>query len=219
MHEIIDKKLQDINRKPWFDEESLKLSSDASSFQVAIDILWKRVKGASRLKRNQLAIVQTIAQWREQLAQQLDKTRRRILADDVIIELALSPPEKIESLNPIIDYKYNFNQQQKQQLFQAIDTALQATEDSWPDNRFAVLDNEQKTLLKTLQQQVNTKAEQMHISATMLYTKKDLEKLILEHANKTQPYNKLAIEKLNNSSSWRYQCIGQQLVETVKNTK
>ncbi|MCK4706278.1 MAG: hypothetical protein KAT90_12410, partial [Gammaproteobacteria bacterium] len=138
---------------------------------------------------------------------------------DVIIELALNPPEKVESLNTLIDYKYNFNQQQKQQLFQAINTALQSAEESWPDNRFTALNNEQKTLLKTLQQQVNTKAEQMHISATMLYTKKDLEKLILQHTNNSQEYKQLSVEKLNNNSSWRYHCIGRQLLKTIKKIK
>jgi len=219
LHKILDEKLHTLGRKTWFDEESSNLPTDESSFQVAIDKLWTRVKGSTRLTRKQLAIVQSIAQWREQLAQLKDKTRRKILADDIIIQLALNPPENNETLDQLIDRKYNINQQQKQQLFHAIETALQSPEEKWPDNRFIVLDNEQKLLLKTLQQQVNTKAEELGVSSAILQTKKDIEKLILLQTNNLQANDQFQEEELNNSKNWRYRCIGQHLLETVKNTK
>jgi len=89
LQHILDEKLQQLDRKSWFDEESKKLLNDQYSFQPDSDTLWKRVKGSSRLNRKKLAIVQAIALWRENLAKQKDRTRRRILADDIIIDLAL----------------------------------------------------------------------------------------------------------------------------------
>jgi len=219
LHKILDKKLNDIGRKIWFEEENSRSAADESSFQIATDKLWKRVRGSTRLKRKQLAIVQSIALWREQLAQQKDKTRRRILTDETVIQLALDPPENSESLSQLVDRRYNFDQQQKQQLLQAIETGMQSPEETWPDNRFNVLDSEQKSLLKTLQQQVNTKAEELNISSAMLYTKKDLEKLILLHSDKPQTHEQSHSEELKNSQDWRHQCIGQYLIDTVKNVK
>ena len=77
-----------LGRKSWFEEETAALHYDESTFQVDTENLWRRVKGSSRLNRNKLAIVQTIAVWREQLAQQQDKTRRKILSDDIVLDLA-----------------------------------------------------------------------------------------------------------------------------------
>ncbi len=216
LHNILDERLHNTGRKRWFDEESANLLCDECSFQIAIDKLWKRVRGSSRLNRKQLAIVQSIAQWREHLAQQKDKTRRRVLADEIIIQLALNPPKNAELLDPFIDRKYNINELQKQQLFQAIETALQSLEETWPDNRFNTLDNKQKLLLKKLQQQVNSKAEELNISNAMLYTKKDLEKLIMLYTNRPQGDDQLQINKLEDNQSWRYQCIGQYLIKTLK---
>ncbi len=219
LQQVLDEKLDDLGRKAWFDEENLNLQTDENSFQVAIDKLWQRVRGSSRLNRKQLAIVQSIAHWREKFAQELDKTRRKALADDVVIQIALNPPANIEALNSFLARNYNITQLHKQQLFDAIETALELPEESWPQNRFNSLDNEQKALLKTLQQLVNNKAEELNISSAMLYTKKDLEKLIVCDTDKPQPQDQFQSEELINRESWRYLCIGKDLLETVEKTK
>ncbi len=219
LQQVLDEKLDDLGRKAWFDEENLNLQTDENSFQVAIDKLWQRVKGSSRLNRKQLAIVQSIAHWREKFAQELDKTRRKALADDVVIQIALNPPANIEALDSFIARNYNITQLHKQQLFDAIETALELPEESWPQNRFNSLDNEQKALLKTLQQLVNNKAEELNISSAMLYTKKDLEKLITRDTDKPQPQDQFRSEELINRESWRYLCIGKDLLETVEKIK
>jgi len=208
LQHILDKKLQQLGRKTWFDEDSSKLINEKSSYQVATDNLWKRVKGASRLNRKKLAIVQSIAAWRERLAQQKDRTRRRILADDIIVDLAFTAPENIPAIDQIIGNKYNFSQQEKQQLLEAIETAMQTPTEQCPDNNFNALNSEQKLTLKTLQQLVNNKAEELGISAAILSSRKELEKLILLHGQADT-------SELNIMQGWRLRCIGQQLPDKL----
>jgi len=217
LYHILDKKLHNVGRKIWFEEECSNLLTENNSFQIAIDELWKRVKGATKLNRNKLAIVQSIAQWRELLAQKKDKTRRRVLADDIIIQLALNPPENINTLNQFIDNKYKLNDKEQQQLLKTIETALQSPAESWPDNRFNVLDNQQKLLLKDLQQIVNKKAEELNVSSVILSSKKALENLILFHANKHETQDQFQLDNLAVIQGWRFHCIGQHLIETIKN--
>lgn len=205
LQHVLDKKLQQTGRKTWFEEDSEKLISDENSFQVDTDNLWKRVKGASRLNRNKLAIAQAIAVWREQLAQQKDRTRRKILADDIVVDLAFAAPENIPALEQSIGNKYHFSAQEKQQLLDAIKTGSQTPGEQYPDNRFNILDNEQKNTLKKLQQQLNQKAEELGISPAILSSRKELEQFILaEQAAQTN--------ELNIMQGWRLQCIGQQLL-------
>ncbi len=211
----LDEKLHLKGRKTWFDEECSNLLNDENSFQVDIDKLWRRVKGATKLNRNKLAIVQSIAVWREQLAQQKNKTRRKVLADDIIIQLALNTPESTNTLNQIIGRNYIINDKEQQQLFKTIETAQQFPADQCPDNRFNTLDNQQKLLLKNLQQLVNKKAEELSISSAILCSRKDLEKLILLHDKQDE----LSTAELNICKDWRYRCIGHHLIETVKNAK
>lgn len=215
LQHVLDKKLQQLGRKAWFDEESLKLSNEKNNFQVATDNLWRRVKGATRLSRNKLAIVQSIAVWREHLAQQKDKTRRKILSDDTIIQLAINPPENTNTLKPYLDHSSNFNDKEKQQLIEIIQTALNCPESKWPDNRFNILDNQQKALLKNLQQYVSNQAEKLGISSAILCSKKELEQLIVLHNQQ----DKAQQAKLNILQGWRFRCIGQHLIEIIKNIK
>ena len=219
LHHILDKKLQQLGRKTWFDEDSSALLTENNSFQIAIDKLWRRVKGATKLNRNKLAIVQLIAQWREQLAQKTNKTRRRVLADDIIIQLALDPPENISTLRPLIDNKYKLNHNEQQQLLKTIEAALQAPAETWPDNHFNALDNQQKVLLKDLQKIVNKKAAELEISGAILSSRKELENLILFHTNKHETQHQSQLGSLAIVKGWRFQCIGQQLIEAIKNSK
>jgi ribonuclease D len=141
--------------------------------------------------------------------------RKRILTDETIIQLALTPPENISSLNQLIDRRHNISDRDKQLLFDAINSASQCPADQCPDNRFNALDGQQKILLKKLQQLVNEKAEELGISNAILCSRKDLEDLILAPAEATQA----ELPRLYNSQSWRYQCIGQHLINAVKNSK
>ena len=211
LQHILDKKLQQLGRKTWFDEDSAKLINEDNNYQVALENLWKRVKGASRLNRNKLAIVQAIAVWREHLARQKDRTRRKILADDIIVDLAFSPPENVQAIDQIIGRRYNFNSDEKQALLETITAALKTPTEQCPDNRFNALDNEQKLLLKDFQQTVNNKADELGISAAILGSKKELEKLILLHAQQDSSSS----STLNIMQGWRLRCIGQQLQDKL----
>jgi len=219
LHSLLDKKLHSAGRKTWFDEESSKLLNNENNFMIASDKLWRRVKGATRLNKNKLAIVQSIAVWREQLAQQKDKTRRKILSDDIIIQLANDPPENISALNSYIYRNTSFNDKEKQQLFETIQTALICPENEWPDNRFTVLDNQQKTLLKNLQLCVNSQAEKLGISSAILCSRKELEKLIVLYKQRDNQQDESQPGKLNILQGWRFRCVGQHLIETIKNAK
>ena len=208
LQHVLDEKLQAAGRKIWFEEDSEKLISNENSFQVDTANLWKRVKGATRLNRNKLAIAQAIAVWREQLAQQKDRTRRKILADDIVVELALAAPENVSALEQHIGNKYHFSLQEKQQLLETIKTAAQTPDEQCPENRFNILDNEQKSTLKTLQQLVNNKAAELGISSAILSSRKELEQLILSHAS-------AETDKLSIMQGWRLNCIGQQLSDRL----
>ena len=218
----LDRQLQDKGRKSWFEEETASLHYDESDFQVDKKNLWRRVKGSSRLNRNKLAIVQTIAVWRERLAQQQDKTRRKILSDDIVLDLAFNPPADSDELQRLINNKtrterrsqsIRFTGAQLDSLLDAIDEGRHMPEEQMPDNRFTVLDGEQKQTLKAMQQLVADKAESLGISSAMLYSKKDLEKLILQQDEQDRLMNK----DMNTHDNWRYRCIGEQLAEAIKN--
>lgn len=215
LHTLLDEKLHNTGREAWFAEESARLLNNDNNFQVDTANLWRRVRGATKLNKSKLAIVQAICVWREQLAQQKDKTRRKILADETVIQLATNPAETIHALEKLISRKYTFNSAEIQQLLDAITSALECPKEEWPNNRFNTLDGQQKNLLKKLQQTVNEQAARLGISSAIISSKKELEKLILNpDIAHSAEQNKLGVLQ-----GWRFQCVGEQLLEIIKNAK
>ena len=57
---------------------------------------WERLSGVHRLPRRELATAQRLAQWREEEAAQRNRPPRRILRDDLLIDLARRRPKTVQ---------------------------------------------------------------------------------------------------------------------------
>jgi len=212
LHRILDTKLMQSSRTSWFNDECTALVNDENTFLIATDNLWRRVKGATRLDSKNLNIVQAIAVWREQIAQQKNKVRKKVLSDEVILNLAITPQDDNPALAQLIKHNHVLNNDDKQSLSKVIKNAKNQPIDGAFDNQFNFLDTQQKQLLKTLQNKVTEKSEELGIASAILCSRKDLEQLI-------QRYHTENIGdslKLTNQQDWRFECIGRKLLDTLK---
>jgi ribonuclease D len=207
---ILMQQLKDAGRMAWYQQDCSKLITDYSNSEAENPELWKRVKGTSRLSRKQLAVVQAIAAWRESLAQKKDLTRRRVLDDDTVITLAIEQPATADQLGMLISggrRTISLDHRELDALLDSINRASSLPKNQWPDNRFSLLDNEQKQLLKKLQQLTAEAAKKQGISPSVLYSRKQLEQMISNAAHKHTV----------DEQDWRYQLIGKQLEQAVEN--
>jgi ribonuclease D len=84
--EKLKSKLTRLGRRGWLEEE---MRSWLEEVQRALDQeRWRRVSGNSGLDRRSLALVRELWRWREAEAQRRNCPVRRVLRDDLIIELA-----------------------------------------------------------------------------------------------------------------------------------
>ncbi|HKG75836.1 MAG TPA: ribonuclease D [Aestuariivirgaceae bacterium] len=91
--------LDKSGREPWLEEELAVLTSP-STYETHPEEAWKRVKFRPR-NRKQLAILITLAAWREREAQERNVPRSRILKDDAIAEAATQAPQDIPALKSL----------------------------------------------------------------------------------------------------------------------
>ena len=95
----LKKKLEKLNRVGWVLDEM-------DQWQGALEKTvthpqWRRVSGIARLKPAQLAIVKELWIWRNKEAERKDRTPKRVLADDLIVELSrrgTSAPAQIKAI-------------------------------------------------------------------------------------------------------------------------
>ncbi|MDH3342845.1 MAG: hypothetical protein OEM07_03890, partial [Gammaproteobacteria bacterium] len=150
----------------------------------------------------QLAICRSIAQWREQLAVEQDLTRRKIMADDLVLKLAMTT----DATQLIATDKHiaRFGADEQKKLAQAIQAGLNTPESAWPVVSRQRPSAEEKAQLKRLQSVVQNQADRLNIHQSVLCSKKELEKLM-----QGSRHGKLL-------TGWRLGCIGQRLLAEVK---
>ena len=88
--------LAEQDRLTWLDEE-MSVLTDVETYRTHPEDAWQRLK--LRVKKpRQLAVLQSVAAWREREAQSRDVPRSRVLKDEAIYELALQQPRDVEAL-------------------------------------------------------------------------------------------------------------------------
>lgn len=91
--------LEKTGRMNWVREEMADLE-DPAKYDTDPNNAWQRLK-LRKPKKDYAAIVVAVAAWRETLAQELDKPRRRILKDDAIQEIASQKPRNEAEFNQL----------------------------------------------------------------------------------------------------------------------
>jgi ribonuclease D len=83
---VLHARLAKLGRLAWLEEELAAWQADLEAFEAGEK--WQRLGGVSGLAPRSLAIVRELWHWRDAEAQRRDCPARRVLRDDLIIELA-----------------------------------------------------------------------------------------------------------------------------------
>jgi ribonuclease D len=99
IYEWLKARLEKTGRAAWVAEEVAALQ-DPALYRLDPELAWKRLKPRTSNKRF-LAILASLAAWREREAQARDIPRGRVLKDEALTEIAAHPPESAEALERI----------------------------------------------------------------------------------------------------------------------
>ena len=99
VYEKLAAELQRTGRESWVAEE-IDALKNTELYALDPAQAWKRLKPRSANKRFLTALA-AVAEWREHEAQARDVPRGRVLKDEVLLELASSPPEDGEALERV----------------------------------------------------------------------------------------------------------------------
>lgn len=96
VYAMLAAELEEKGRSHWVAEEMAVLT-DLATYRSHPEDAWQRLK--LRVKKpRQLAVLQSVASWREREAQERNVPRGRVLKDDAIYEIAMNPPSTPEDL-------------------------------------------------------------------------------------------------------------------------
>src|SRR6201996_3386261 len=178
IYEWMKARLARSGREAWGAEEVAALP-DPALYRLDPELAWKRLKPRTANKKF-LAVLASLAAWREREAQARDIPRGRVLKDEALTEIAAHPPETGEALERIRAVPKGFaNSKLGKGLMDAIAVGqtAQPPEGAMTENRErrrrepspAVVD-----LLKTL---LRLRAESAHVAPRLIANAEDIERL------------------------------------------
>jgi ribonuclease D len=177
VYEKLSAQLARTGRSSWVEEEISALK-DPKLYRLDPDLAWKRLKPRTSNKRF-LAMLASLAAWREREAQSRDIPRGRVLKDEALTEIAAHPPEIDEALERIRSVPKGFA---NSRLGKGLMEAVEAGRTAPPPDGIAAMPARRKRepspaaidLLKTL---LRLRAEAANVAPRLIANAEDIEKL------------------------------------------
>ncbi len=130
LYETLSRRLAELGRAGWLEDE---LEAWQESVEESLNgERWRRVSGSSGLDRRGLAIVRELWRWRETTAAGRNCPRRRVLRDDLIVELARRKTADAKRIGAVRGMQRRDLHSILPQLSQCIERALAMPEEKRP---------------------------------------------------------------------------------------
>lgn len=100
LRDLMERKLREAGRLEWAEEE-FTLSATVRWGERIAEEAYLKVKGARLLKPRALAVLRELHQWREELAQKLDRATFRVMNPEMLLLLAELQPKEVSALKGI----------------------------------------------------------------------------------------------------------------------
>lgn len=176
LYDTIKQQLTEQNLWYYADEDSKSYASELyATSQQADDELYLSVADF-RYNRQQLAILQTLCAWREQLAKSTNKPRTFILRPQALQEIAEKPPHSMKQLG-FTSVKPNVIRMYGEEILSLVSQVLKADEDSYPMTLPLPYRSLSDSVQKQLQQAAKSQAQILGIDENVLMRKKWLTEL------------------------------------------
>ncbi|HEY3395269.1 MAG TPA: HRDC domain-containing protein [Lacipirellulaceae bacterium] len=124
LHDELKHRLNRRGRLAWFDEEMQAWIDEVCESRERPR--WRRVSGIGNLSMRSLAIVRELWQWRQAEAEQRDVPPRRILRDDLIVELAKRKTDNVERIRAVRGMQRSMKRQMMDELAACVRRGLEA---------------------------------------------------------------------------------------------
>jgi len=133
LRDALYRRLDKLGRRDWLTVEMQAWQRQVE--QADDQERWRRLSGMSNLPPRSLAIVRELWRWRDSEAQRRDIPPRRVLRDDLVIELARRQTSDVQRIRSVRGLVRRDLKEQLPAMAQAIQRALESPESDLPRSR------------------------------------------------------------------------------------
>jgi len=130
LRDTLQARLRELGRLDWFEQEMTEWQDEIRRAQTYER--WRQVSGNSGLDHRSLAILRELWRWRETEAQRRDKPPRRVLRDDLIVELARRRTAEVKRIRAVRGLERGDLRRRLGEIAKCIQRGLDLPEDECP---------------------------------------------------------------------------------------
>ena len=204
--------LKQHNRLDWAEAEMQRMVDDLLADDSTPP--WRRISGTHKLSRRDLAVVQNLAHWREEEAASRNRPARRILRDDLLIDLARRKPTTRQKALATRDMNRPEYKRRLDDIVEVIGQALQISDSDLPEkprNRRQEASSDEQVISKLLALALSNRCAELDISQTLVANNKDLTELVRHHRLEPAKNGQPKLLK-----GWRAEVCGQLLLDVME---
>jgi len=124
LYETLGRKLKQLNRLEWLGEEMDRWLTDL--LDARDNPRWRRVSGLGSLSPRCLAIVRELYMWRRNEAESRDVPPRRVLRDDLLVEIAKRKSDHVEKIRAVRGMHRGMKPEMLEELAASVKRGLEA---------------------------------------------------------------------------------------------
>lgn len=198
-YDALGERLDKLGRLDWAREDSADLLNE-DLYRVDPKLAIDRVKGARNLRGQERAAAVRLAEWREQKAIDSDRPRQWIMRDPVLLEIATAMPDSKRALSATPGLAERTAQRSADRILSIVEKSRNDKISYTPPLRPT---EQQKAVLKKMQNRVADCAEAVGLAAELLAPKKDLSSALAGD------------RQLRAFKGWRYDLVGSDLLQLL----
>ncbi len=203
--------LESLKRLSWVEAEFQRMVDELEAEQSRET--WRRLPGVHRLSAREFAVVKEIADWREATAEQRNKPLRRILRDDLVVELARRQPRSVKDFAATRDMNRSDYRRVAPEILECIERALAIPKSELkpppPANASDTSDDEH-VIGQLLGIALANRCAELNVAKGLVATSADLRHLVRWHVynDRNGPPPRLTI-------GWRAEMCGDLLTDVL----
>jgi ribonuclease D len=176
LHAAIERQLSRANRVEWFAEEMRAWLDEVRDARDRPR--WRKVSGIGNLSARSLAIVRELWMWRQAEAERRDKPPRRVLRDDLIVELAKRKSDEPDKIRAIRGMHQAGQRKVVEQLARCIRAGLEAPLDDLGRRPHESMPSQLNMLGQFLSPALSSICHSANVATSLVGTASDVRDLI-----------------------------------------
>jgi len=191
--------------------EEMQALLDKAAQPDNIEQRYLKVKAGWKLNPQRLALLQQLCSWREREARQSNKPRSRVVADKILLEIAIHKPRNRQSLQQIAGIHPRSLRVYGDRLLALVAENNDVSAENCPPPMEQPLSRAVADTLKKFNSVVKKVAEQHDLPPEVLARKRDIESLVRSLLEDDRPKLSKALVQ-----GWRFEILGRPLLELAK---